>query len=61
MKLVIKPVFEVEVHLSEYYQDEKLTKAEKISRIKEEWSDYSVFSPGCGYGDLKDVSVEIKD
>jgi hypothetical protein len=57
MKAIIKPVFEIDV--SDWYEDERLTKKEKIAKLKEDLSDFSVFMIHCDYEVLKDIKVII--
>jgi hypothetical protein len=57
MKAIIKPVFEIDV--SDWYEDERLTKKEKIAKLKEDLSDFSVFMIHCDYEALKDIKVII--
>ena len=58
MKAIIKPVFEIDV--TDWYEDDRLTKKEKIEKLKEELEDFSVFMPQCEYSNLKGVKIEIK-
>lgn len=57
MKAIIKPVFEIDV--SDWYEDERLTKKEKVEKLKEDLSDFSVFMLHAEYSNLKDVDVEV--
>lgn len=59
MKTIIKPTFEIDT--SDWYEGERLTKKEKIKKLKEDLSDFSVFMLHCDYEALKDVEVEVKD
>lgn len=59
MKAIIIATFEVDV--SDWYEDERLNKKEKIKKLKEDLSDFSVFMPQFDYESLKDVEVIIKD
>lgn len=59
MKAIIKPIYEVDV--SDWYMDERLTKKEKIAKLKEELADFSVFMLHCDYKALMDVDVRIID
>lgn len=58
MKAVFKPTFEIDV--TDWFKDERLTKVEKIERLKEELSDYSVFMLHAQYEALKDIEVAVK-
>lgn len=58
MKAVIKTRFEIDV--SDWYGDERLTKKEKVQKLEEDLSDYSVFMLHFTYESLKDVDVFIK-
>jgi len=58
MKAIIKPTFEIEV--GDWYEDERLTKKERIAKLQEDLSDFSVFMIHCDYEALKDIKVIIK-
>lgn len=58
MKAIIKPTFEIEV--GDWYEDERLTNKEKIAKLQEDLSDFSVFMIHCDYEALKDIKVVIK-
>lgn len=58
MKAFITPTFEVDV--TDWYEDERLTLQEKIEKLKEDLSDYSVFMAHCDYKALKNVEVDIE-
>ena len=57
MKALVTATFEIDV--TDWYEDERLTKTEKTERLKEELSDFSVFMPLFEYRDLKDVEVKV--
>jgi len=59
MKAIITTKFEINV--DDWYEDEGLTKKEKIVKLKEELSDFSVFMLHFEYDNLKDVDVKIKN
>lgn len=57
MKVIVRPTFEIEV--SDWYEGERLTEEEKIIKLKEELSDFSVFMLHFDYENLQDVDVEV--
>lgn len=59
MKAIIKPVFEIDV--SDWYKGERLTTKEKIQKLQEELSDFSVFMIHCHYEALQDIDIDIYD
>ena len=58
MKAIFKPTFEIDV--TDWYAGERLTKKEKIEKLKEELSDFSVFMVHADYGNLKKIEVDVK-
>lgn len=57
MKARFTATFEIDV--SDWYEDERLTKAEKTAKLKEDLADYSVFMLHAQYQALKDCEVSI--
>jgi len=58
MKAIVKAIFEINV--SDWNKDENLTKKQRIKRIKEDLSDFSIFMSHFDYENFKKVDVKIK-
>lgn len=57
MKIKVKLIYELDV--SDWYEDEKLTKKQKLARLEEDLSDISVHCNHCNYDTL--TGCEIKE
>lgn len=57
MKIQVKLIYNLDV--SDWYEDERLTKKEKLQRLEEDLSDISVHCNHCTYETL--VGAEIKE
>ena len=57
MKAIITTTFEVDV--DGWFDEDELTKEQRIKKLKEDLSDFSVFMQHFEYENLKDVNVKI--
>lgn len=57
MKIQVKLIYNLDV--SDWYEDERLTKKEKLQKLEEDLSDISVHCNHCNYETL--VGCEIKE
>ncbi len=56
----VKVIATFEWDVSDWYEDERLTKKEKVAKLEEDLADFSVFMPHFEYERLKDVEVIVK-
>lgn len=56
MKIQVDLIYELDV--SDWYEDEKLTKKQKLRRLEEDLSDISVHCNHCNYETLKDCKIK---
>lgn len=57
MKAIVKAEFLFDV--TEWFKDEGLTKQQRIDKIEEELSDFSVFMPLSSYDHFEGAEVEV--
>lgn len=57
MKVKVKLVYKLDV--DDWYEDEKLTKKEKLNKLREDLADISVHSKHCNYETL--VGCEVTE
>jgi len=57
MTLLFKPTFKVDV--TDWYADERLTPQEREKRLREDFSDFSVFMQHAEYSALEGVDIQI--
>lgn len=55
--LKFKPTFTIDV--TNWYDGERLSVKERISKLKEDFSDFSIFMQHADYSALEDIQVEI--
>ena len=56
MKIKVTGSFKVDV--SDWYEDERLTKKEKLKRLEEDFNDIEVF---CNHVDWRTLLVDVED